>query len=140
MSKIIKYQLIENGLPAFRHAHEDDAGYDLYSTSTIWIRSRETVPAQTNLRICLPSGYVGLVTGRSGNNVRGLLGHIGTIDSGYTGLIYAIITNLNDHVIKIDRGDRIAQLVILKLPEIELVRGVLPETNRGASGLGSTGR
>lgn len=140
MSEIIKYQLIESGLPAFKHAHADDAGYDLYATDTLWIRSRETVPAQTNLRICIPRGYVGLVTGRSGNNAKGLYNHIGTIDSGYTGPIYAIITNLNNHVAKIDRGDRIAQLVILKLPEIELVRGVLPETNRGASGLGSTGR
>ena len=136
----IPYQWVEKDLPAFRHAHKTDAGYDLYSTENVWLRARETAPVQTNLRVCIPAGYVGFVTGRSGMAAQGVLCHSGTIDAGYTGSIFAIITNQNNHVKKIDRGERIAQLVILKLPEVEMVEGDLPDTERGNQGLGSTGR
>jgi dUTP pyrophosphatase len=136
----ITFQKIFNELPAFFHAHKNDAGRDLYSAENLWIRARETETIQTNLRVCIPKGYVGLVTGRSGNSSRGLFCHLGTIDAGYTGPIYAVLSNLNKHMAEIKQGDRIAQLVILKLPDVELVEGDLPETERGDSGLGSTGR
>jgi dUTP pyrophosphatase len=136
----ILYQAVEKDLPAFRHAHKNDAGYDLYSTENVWLRARETAPVQTNLRVCIPAGYFGLVTGRSGNSSRGLLCHLGTIDAGYTGPIYAVLSNLNSHMAEVKRGVRIAQMVILKLPDVEMVEGDLPETERGDRGLGSTGR
>ena len=136
----ILYQAIEGDLPAFRHAHENDAGYDLYSAENAWIMSGETRAIQTNARVCIPAGYVGLVTGRSGNNSQGMLCHLGTIDAGYTGPIYAVLSCLTYHGMNVRRGDRIAQLVILKLPEVELSEGILPETERGEKGLGSTGR
>ena len=93
----IHYQAIEGDLPAFRHAHKNDAGYDLYSTENEWIPSGETRAIQTNTRVCIPAGYVGLVTGRSGNNARGMLCHLGTIDAGYTGPIYAVLSCLTYH-------------------------------------------
>lgn len=136
----ITFQKIDSKLPAFFHAHENDAGYDLYSTENLWIRAGETETIQTNLRVCIPKGYVGLVTGRSGNSGRGLLCHLGTIDAGYTGPIWVVLSNLNKHMAEIKQGDRIAQMVILKLPDVEMVEGDLPETERGNNGLGSTGR
>ncbi len=136
----ITFQKIDGELPAFKHAHKNDAGYDLYSTENLWIRAGETETVQTNLRVCIPEGYVGLITGRSGNSGRGLLCHLGTIDAGYTGPIYAVLSNLNKHMAEIKQGDRIAQMVILKLPDVEMVEGDLPETERGDRGLGSTGR
>jgi dUTP pyrophosphatase len=136
----ILYQVIDGCLPAFRHAHKNDAGYDLYSTESVWIRPGETETVQSNIRVCIPKGYVGLVTGRSGNSSRGLLCHLGTIDAGYTGPIWVVLSNLNKHMAEIKRGDRIAQLVVLKLPDVGMVEGDLPETERGDSGLGSTGR
>lgn len=136
----VTFQKIDGELPAFKHAHKNDAGYDLYSAENLWIRAGETETIQTNLRVCIPEGYVGLVTGRSGNSGRGLLCHLGTIDAGYTGPIYAVLSNLNHHMVEVKRGDRIAQLVVLKLPDVEMVEGDLPETERGDSGLGSTGR
>jgi dUTP pyrophosphatase len=138
--KEIPYKAINNELPAFFHAHENDAGYDLYSAENLWIRTGETETIQTNLRVCIPEGYVGLVTGRSGNSSRGLLCHLGTIDAGYTGPIWVVLSNLNHHMVEVKRGDRVAQLVILRLPEVELSEGDLPETERGKKGLGSTGR
>jgi dUTP pyrophosphatase len=136
----IPFQRVCDDLSAFYRAHADDAGIDLHSTEHIWIRTGETRSIMTNLRACIPPGHVGLVTGRSGYNIRGLLAHLGTIDAGYTGPIYAVLSNLNHQWIEINRGDRIAQLVILKLPDVELVEGDLPETERGENGLGSTGR
>lgn len=136
----IPYQKIENNLPAFRHTHKHDAGHDLYAAEYVRFCPGETVPIKTNLRVCIPQGYVGLVTGRSGNSVRGLLCHLGTIDAGYTGPIYAVLSNLEKHWFEVVTGDRIAQLVILKLPKVEFVEGDLPETERGEKGLGSTGR
>jgi dUTP pyrophosphatase len=138
--KEIPYKAINSELPAFKHAHKNDAGYDLYSAENLWIRAGETETIQTNLRVCIPEGYVGLVTGRSGNSGRGLLCHLGTIDAGYTGPIWVVLSNLNKHMAEIKQGDRIAQMVILKLPDVEMVEGDLPETERGDSGLGSTGR
>ncbi len=136
----ITFQKIDSKLPAFFHAHKGDAGYDLYSAENLWIRAGETETVQTNLRVCIPEGYVGLITGRSGNSGRGLLCHLGTIDAGYTGPIWVVLSNLNKHMAEIKQGDRIAQLVILKLPDVEMVEGDLPETERGNNGLGSTGR
>jgi len=136
----ILYQVIDGCLPAFRHAHKNDAGYDLYSTENAWIRSGETRAIMTNARVCIPPGYMGRVTGRSSTATRGLLCHTGTVDAGYTGPIYAILSNLNHHMVEVKRGDRVAQLVILELPEVEMSEGKLPETERGNQGLGSTGR
>jgi dUTP pyrophosphatase len=136
----IPYQRVVAVLPAYKHAHKNDAGYDLYSTESVWIRPGETETVQSNIRVCIPEGYVGLVTGRSGNSGRGLLCHLGTIDAGYTGPIWVVLSNLNKHMAEIKQGDRIAQLVVLKLPDVELVEGDLPETERGNRGLGSTGR
>jgi dUTPase len=59
----ITFQKIDGELPVFKHAHKNDAGYDLYSTENLWIRAGETETIQTNLRVCIPEGYVGLVTG-----------------------------------------------------------------------------
>lgn len=136
----ITFQKIDSKLPAFKHAHKNDAGYDLYSAENLWIRAGETETVQTNLRVCIPEGYVGIITGRSGNSSRGLLCHLGTIDAGYTGTIYAVLSSVSYHGMHVRKGERIAQLVILKLPDVEMVEGDLPETERGDRGLGSTGR
>lgn len=142
MKSLIKvaYQKIDEDLPAFKHAHADDAGYDLYATGSACIGARETRAIVTNIRICIPSGYVGLVTGRSGLNAQGIVTHQGTIDAGYTGAIQAVLSNLNDGMVRIKKGDRIGQLVILKLPDIVMIEEELPETERGSAGMGSTGR
>ena len=103
----ILYQVIDGCLPAFRHAHKNDAGYDLYSTENAWIRSGETRAIMTNARVCIPSGFVGIVTGRSGNNSQGMLCHLGTIDAGYTGPIWVVLSCLTYHGMHVRQGDRV---------------------------------
>ena len=65
----------------------------------------------------------------------------GTIDSGYRGVVGVILFNASNETITINKGDKIAQMVINKLPEInlEIVDNVCKETERGANGFGSTG-
>lgn len=81
------------------------------------------------------------VRGRSGNNSKGILTHIGTVDYGYTGEIGVVLTNLGKDDFIIEPGDRIAQLVVCPIlkPEIVFVDG-LEKTDRGEKGFGSSGK
>lgn len=81
------------------------------------------------------------VRGRSGNNSKGILTHLGTVDYGYTGEIGVVLTNLGKDDFNIEPGDRIAQLVIcpIQKPEIVFVDG-LEKTDRGEKGFGSSGK
>lgn len=94
--------------------------------------------------MAIPEGYAGFVQPRSGMAIKkglGLLNSPGLIDSGYRGELKVIVINLDPaQAIQIDRGDRIAQLVILPIPEIwyEEVEE-LPSSDRGVGGFGSTG-
>jgi dUTP pyrophosphatase len=98
----------------------------------------------TGVAVAVPSGYVGLVAPRSGlaaNSGISLVNAPGILDEGYRGEIYAIVVNLGSDPFVYDRGDRIAQLVVVPFVEQELqVVDELPESTRGAGGFGSTGR
>jgi dUTP pyrophosphatase len=97
----------------------------------------------TGIAIELPEGLEGQVRPRSGLAVkRGLtvLNAPGTIDSDYRGEIKVVLINLGTEPVRIERGDRIAQLVIASLPHVELREAIaLTETERGAGGFGHTG-
>ena len=89
----------------------------------------------------IPEGYVGLVKSKSGLMVNHGITTDGTIDAHYTGAIKVCLFNNGGSKYEVKKGDKIAQLVILKceLPELELVDS-LEETDRGDCGFGSTGR
>lgn len=97
----------------------------------------------TGFSIAIPKGYEGQVRPRSGLAARqglGLLNSPGTIDSDYRGEIAVIAINLGQEPIVIRRGDRIAQLVIAAVPQVELADAArLPDTGRGSGGFGHTG-
>ena len=80
------------------------------------------------------------VRGRSGNNSKGILTHIGTVDYGYTGEIGVVLTNLGKDDFNIEPGDRIAQLVVCPIAKPEIVMAnELKTTDRGDKGFGSSG-
>ncbi len=93
--------------------------------------------------MALPEGYEGQVRPRSGLAARHgltLLNAPGTVDSDYRGEIGVLLINLGQEPIRINRGERIAQLVVTRLPEIVLREApALPETARGGGGFGHTG-
>jgi dUTP pyrophosphatase len=129
-------------LPA--QAHEGDAGLDLCSTIDIEVLPGERAMVPTGLSVAIPEEHAGLVLPRSGlASRRGLTlaNAPGLIDSGYRGEVTCAMVNLDrDQAVKIRRGDRVAQLVVVALPQI-LPSWVdeLPPSSRGDGGFGSTG-
>lgn len=121
-------------------AHKDDAGLDLYAKKggVIFPFSRKVF--DTGVHVAIPAGFVGLLTSKSGLMGKGVTSR-GTIDSGYTGSIRAVLFNHSHRFVRIRRHQKITQLVILPIitPETELVDR-LEDTERGNGGFGSTGR
>jgi len=121
-----------------------DAGVDLRSTQEMELDAYQTKLMPLGVAIELPWSTMGWVTGRSSTLLSmGLQSHAGVIDSGYRGEIHAAFTAL-DRRITIPRGERVAQLVVLSIlgPAWETVdyADINTGTERGVSGLGSTGR
>ena len=131
-------------LPAYQS--EDAAGLDLLAAveepMTLQPLGRALVP--TGLALALPSGYEAQVRPRSGLAAKHgvtVLNSPGTIDADYRGEIKVILINLSDTPVPIERGERIAQMVIAPVSRARLVEtDALDATVRGAGGFGSTGR
>ena len=126
------------------YAKPGDAGADLRSTEDLVVPGRGRTLVPTGVRIALPMGYVGLVHPRSGLAAKSgitVLNTPGTVDAGYRGEIMVTLYNSTDEDFEVKRGDRIAQLVI---QQVELATFVavaeLPQSDRGESGFGSSGR
>jgi len=132
-------------LPMPIQATAHAAGFDLRArvegTLVLPVSGRAKVP--TGIALQLPTGYEAQVRPRSGLAIRcglTLLNSPGTIDADYRGEVSVILVNLGDKPVTIERGDRVAQLVIQKLPSIRLAEvDELEPTDRGAAGFGHTG-
>jgi dUTP pyrophosphatase len=125
-------------------AYPDDAGLDLYVHGDHTVLPGEYVDIDLNVKIKTPPGYWVLLTGRSSSmRNRRLLVAQGVIDPGYTGPLYAGVTNMGSEPVHIWSGERIAQLIAFR-NETESLRLVqvdrLPETERGDRGFGSSGK
>ena len=126
-----------------RKAHEDDAAFDLRSRIDTVIPSGKIMLVPTGVFMELPVGYEAQVRPRSGLALKHgitVLNTPGTIDAGYRGEVGVILINAGENDFTIARGDRIAQMVIQQLTDVQLVSAeALSETARGAGGFGSTG-
>ena len=134
----LKFKVLNGGkLPT--RAHREDAGFDLYSPISVVLCGGTT---RIKLGVCveIPKGCVGFIMGRSSLSKKGIACLTGVIDSGYTGEI-AVVLNDVDTCVIIKKGDRIAQLVVAKLADIDDTVAVdsLEDSERGAGGFGSTG-
>ena len=127
-----------------RKAHADDAAYDLRSREEATLDPRTAAMVPTGLFLELPAGFEAQVRPRSGLAAKSaitVLNSPGTIDAGYRGEVKVILFNAGTQPFQIERGDRIAQMVIQNLPEIELeIEENLAVSTRGAGGFGSTGK
>ena len=126
-----------------RKAHEDDAAFDLRSRVDVAIPSGKIMLVPTGVFMELPIGYEAQVRPRSGLALKHgitVLNTPGTIDAGYRGEVGVILINAGPADFTISRGDRIAQMVVQELADVQLVAvEKLSETNRGTGGFGSTG-
>lgn len=122
-------------------AHETDAGLDLYARETQIIPAKESAVFDTGVHIELPPNTAGFLKSKSGLNVKHGITSEGVIDVGYTGSIVVKLYNNSKNDYKINKGDKITQLVIIPIltPDIELVNH-LEDTDRGDNGFGSSGK
>ena len=127
-----------------RYAYPGDAGLDLRSNADLVLEPFERKLIPTGLAIAIPEGYAGFVQPRSGLALKQGLSFPNTpglIDSHYRGELKVVAINLDpQNPILINKGDRIAQLVIQEVPVVYLVEvKELDETDRGSGGFGSSG-
>ena len=125
-------------------AHPGDAGLDLRSAVDIEVGPGERAMVPTGIAVAIPDGYAGLVLPRSGlASAHGLTmaNAPGLIDAGYRGEVICAVVNLDrNEPVKIARGDRIAQLVVVAVPDLDPAWvDELPSSTRGEGGFGSTG-
>ena len=126
-------------------AHESDAAYDIMAAESKKIEPLGTDVISAGFRIQLEPGYEAQIRPRSGNALKKKIqvaNAPGTIDSGFRGVVGVIVFNANkDEALIINKGDKIAQMVISKLPEVELeiIDNMSKESDRGEAGFGSTG-
>ncbi len=124
-------------------AYSGDAGLDLASCEQVELAPGERATVGTGLAVAIPDGFAGFVQPRSGLASRHgitLVNSPGLIDSGYRGEIRVVILNTDAReTFTVEPGMRIAQLVIVRLPQVELVEvDELPESERGVHGFGSS--
>ena len=142
----IPIRRLDDSLPLPARSHPGDAGYDLVARTAARLTSgggRALVP--TGVAIAIPEGYAGFVQPRSGLALRHgvtCLNTPGLIDAGYRDEISVLLVNLDPRVaFDVQRGDRIAQLVIQRVQDVEWDEVPdLDDTARGLGGWGSTGR
>ena len=140
----LKIQKLDKKLKKPEYAHIGDAGLDLYSAVDCILRPSERRKVPTGIKIAIPEGYAGFVQPKSGlaiKNGLSLVNTPGLIDSGYRGEVCAILINLDpEKDIIIKRGDKICQLVIQRVENVEIeITDELENTSRGEGGFGSTG-
>lgn len=138
--------MLDEGAKMPTRAHDDDAGLDLYSPIDCVIPGRSEwyecfKEVNTGVHIQIPKGYVGDVKSKSGLMMDYHITTDGTVDAGYTGAIHVKLFNHGLCDVRIQKGQKIAQLVIKKIitPKPVLVDS-LEETERGSNGFGSSGK
>ena len=124
-------------------AYAGDAGLDLAATERIELGPGERAVVPTGLAVAIPGGYAGFVQPRSGLASRHgitIVNSPGLVDSGYRGELKVVLHNTDrTQPFVVEAGMRIAQLVVLPIPEVELVEvAELPASERGGRGFGSS--
>ncbi|MEA2507354.1 MAG: dUTP pyrophosphatase [Actinomycetota bacterium] len=132
-------------VPLPDYATPGDAGLDLRAAEDVTLKPGERAAVGTGIAVAIPDGFAGFVHARSGRALRdglALVNAPGLIDSGYRGEIKVLVVNLDSFAaLEIHRGEKIAQLVVQPVAQVELEEvSELPVSERGAGGFGSTGR
>ena len=140
----VEVRRLDPGIPLPAYAHPGDAGADICTTVDVHLEPGERALVPTGIGIALPDGFVALVHPRSGLAARcgvSIVNAPGTVDAGYRGEIKVMLINHDPREpVVLDRGDRIAQLVIQAVERARFVEvDELPASVRGAGGHGSTG-
>ena len=151
----VEFKKVRPGAQLPTRAHDWDAGWDAYAYSFdkgvvrdanfVNMAAGDIVVAHLGFAVSIPKGYFVQVVPRSGLALRyglTIVNSPGTIDAGYQGEVLAILAKFGGEHLRVKRGERICQLVLHKVTDLEwvVVDEFSTETERGANGLGSTGR
>ena len=144
----MQYVKIDPEAPDLGYAHWGDAGIDLTARQFICLspfgEEHDKFLMPTGIAVAIPQGYFGMIVPRSSSAKLGIMlaNTMGIIDSGYRGELLVYIRNMKNEHVYIDRGMRIAQLVIVPFCQVlEFVQiEELSETSRGDGRFGSTGQ
>lgn len=140
---LLKIRSLSGEYPAYET--EGSAGMDIkaFMDEPITIEPLKRALVPTGLFMEIEPGYEVQIRARSGLAIKhgiGLINGIGTIDSDYRGEVKVALVNLSDEPFTINSGDRVAQIVVSKLPEVTIVPAEkLNDTDRGSGGFGHTG-
>lgn len=139
---ILKIKLLNKDAKLPAYVQDDDAGFDLYSRQDKTLKPGRRHLFKLAISSAIPRGWFVLIRDRSGLAAgEGLHTLAGVIDSGYRGEWGVVLVNLGQRAVKIEKGDRIAQAILLPAARAKIVEAEkLPETRRGKGGFGSTGR
>ena len=128
-------------LPSYAHGPDEDAAMDLRALERTVLTPGTAQGVPTGIAIELPRGHEAQVRPRSGLALKNCVTvNFGTIDPGYRGEIRVVMFNLGRGDYTVEKGDRIAQLIVARYEAIQWQEGELGESARGAGGFGSSGR
>jgi dUTP pyrophosphatase len=141
---LLDVKRLDPDLPLPRYARASDAGLDLHAAARVVIAPGARAVVGTGLAVAIPPGFAGLVLPRSGLALRRgvtVLNAPGLVDAGYRGELQVLLINHDaTESVTLERGERIAQLVVQAVEHVELVEvDDLSASERGAGGFGSTG-
>jgi len=138
----LKFMKLNRDATTPTKANSSDAGFDLYASHGTILQKHTHKLIKTGIAIEIPKGYVGLIWPRSGMAYKhGIDVFAGVIDSGYRGDVGVILYNSQYGNYAIEKGDRVAQLILQKVEDFELIEvSNLNDTDRNNAGFGSTGK
>ncbi len=140
----IEVKLLREGARLPQKASEHASGYDLHACLPDGpvVVGNAPVVIPTGIAIAVPPGLDAQIRPRSGLASRGVMKPVGTVDADYRGEVFVTLYTVSPEIRHVvEHGDRVAQLIITRLADVEFaLREELPETERGAGGHGSTGR
>ena len=126
-------------LPSYGHV--GDAGLDLFSVMECVLKGGEARAISTGIQVAIPEGYVGVIWDKSGISLKNIHRLAGVVDSGYRGEIKVVMTNLSTEAFSVEKGMKIAQMLIQPIVRAKVVDSdELDDTSRGENGFGSTGK
>ena len=140
---MIKIKKLKRDIKIPIKAHSSDAGFDVYAIEQFLINKGDRYCAALGFAIELPDNTVAMIQSKSGLANKFGIDTIGNIiDSGYRGECHAILVNHGDNTIKFESGDKIAQMLIIKLDKTDILQEVveLSEADRGNNKFGSSGK
>jgi dUTP pyrophosphatase len=140
--KVLKFQILENSAKIPQFAHDDDAGFDIFSNEKVTIKKGSIYGVSTGISSEIPKGYFVSIRDKSGLAIKDGI-HVmgGVIDAGYRGEWKVILVNLGKKAFKVEKGNKIAQGILEELVKVKIIETtVLKSSKRGKGGFGSTGK